>query len=894
MKYFKFFQLLKKIKEKTNIVKDERVKKVITTFTALSIFLSVFFIFFIIIFQIFFINWEGYGEMVARQISEKMKANIVIKGRTNGSLIPGYIALQDIYIEYNADDGGSYEGSSVSHIDSLYINFNIFNFLFKKVKLNKFSVSGAVFNFSKLSFGGGLDFIDIYLNNCTLVFGEGFLKREMGQIDGHVRVDSHKIDANISFLLNNDTYKAIISSSSADKNSSNINARVEAYHIAMGFEGVNKWHDGSFSIAGKFRGQGDNLIASLNKITEGRNANIFGNYSVNERYFFDTDLSIDENKIKMENFKLHSDSIGGQVDCNYSFGENNQFELAGHIDKLDLDTLKSKKNTQQRDNIISTLNFKIPKNISGFFSIKIDSVKYKNTQIKNVVTAGDITGGEFSLYEMRALMPGESNLFVSGRMIGNEIRPRFDGVILVEGKDAVEFLDFFTKYAAVKDFYNFSGEFSINSKLILAPYIISFVGLNGSSATNTAKGSVRYKWGGKKQMIVANIDINNIDISKIRKKINSSNIRSNLSWLADPGFSAKIDFKVDDLFFDKNKSIHSPSFIVEIYENNLVFKNLKLSSPIVDVKGDVRIVYDANLPVINARLSSSHIDLEANDDYIFNSSNSLSGFEWSNKTIDLSVLQNLRADFDLSVDNIKYGKLLLYDTGLKFSLIDGNLIIKESNTRIGNGKLTLSGYLGTRKKLVTNFAFSLADAQVSDLTNLFNLKSVKDGYLSISGSLKTSGSNMAEMARFVSGNVNAALINTTIVGVDFDGFADTVIGAKNKKELKDISEKSLYSGETFFKSSDFKISLENGIGKITGTGTTRRTGNAMVINVDMSTLLVNGIMRLFFIPIGVKEKIASDLEIKGFIKYPVRSFNMQQLEMLVFRGISPVNRSANN
>ncbi|CAK8163483.1 hypothetical protein CAXC1_70007 [Candidatus Xenohaliotis californiensis] len=884
---FKLFAVFSVLLHRINNFRTEKNRKLINSIVKVIIVSSFAFTFIVLAAQTFFIDWNKYGEKIAKILSDKLNSTVVVQGGVSGSLVPGSIVLRDVYINHDSND----TSSSSTIIEEMQIKFGIYRALFGVVSADNLQISGAKFSLDQLSdITGGESMLSVNFTDCALIFGSRMMDKEINKISGKMTINKGKVDADMSFLINNIVYKMKVDSYATDKNSNEVTARVDAYHIGLSFDGNSILDDNGYHLKGALKAQGDNLTTALDMLSVGASGSVFGNYSMNEKYILNANIVANNNGIDFNNFKLTSNSINGVMDLKYNFSSSAQSELNMHVENIDLSAMQPIKGGEYKNSMISSMDFKIPKTINGLFTIHIDSIKYRDFNIKELVAEGDIAAGELSLYEMRCLMPGESVMHVSGSMHSNQVRPRFDGSVHVTGMDATAFLTLFPGYDALSSIYHMSGRFQLKTSLILAPYIASFVSLAFKAEANELNGSFRYKWGGDKQMVVANLDVGTLDVSILHNALANRDLSQSFSWLTNPKLRAKAEVHVKEFVVGASEVIHDSVFSLEMYSNTLVVKQLKLTSSNIDLRGDVRIIYNSTMPVVYAKLNSRYLHFSSDSNHIVrNVTDSGADFSWPRKTIDIDFLRDVRAQIEISVDKFSYANIVMENVLLNVNLSNNNINIEDSSAMFADGKFTINGYIGIYRKIMANLAFSLAEAKMEKLSEFINLKSVRDGYVSISGSFNGSGNSIADIMSNANGACNVAVRKFTVNGVDFNSFADNITAASTKSEMLSIAEQSAYSGKTLFKSSDLKMLIEKGLAKIEATSLTSRTASSISANVHLPTLLMHGIVRIFFIPPTSKQKVAADLELKGFVKYPVRSFNADQLEKLVFQGINPLD-----
>lgn len=82
-----------------------------------------------------------------------------------------------------------------------------------------------------------------------------------------------------------------------------------------------------------------------------------------------------------------------------------------------------------------TLEVVLPETVSGSLEVSVDVVTFRGSNIREIRLIGELAGGEVTVSQMSALLPGGSDIFASGFVTIRQGRPQFEGDIEAEISD---------------------------------------------------------------------------------------------------------------------------------------------------------------------------------------------------------------------------------------------------------------------------------------------------------------------------------------------------------------------------------------------------------------------------------------------------------------------------
>ena len=488
---------------------------------------------------------------------------------------------------------------------------------------------------------------------------------------------------------------------------------------------------------------------------------------------------------------------------------------------------------------------------------------------------------------------------MKGSVKNNQIRSKFDGIISLVGNKFDETLKWMEyDYIFKKD--SIPETIQAVSRLSLSPKLISFMDINAEIDTTSINGNLTIKSRNKRNYLVGALHVSDVNYEDYIIADNIDGYQEqgkwdNLVWLQNVNIDVDIELIIDNLIM-KDRNLENASFFVVMTQGSLILEHIQINSPSLQLVGDIGIVARETRPLISVNLRSKYMNLSKNPDsstdeevnFAIADANHEQNSIWSKTPIKLGILGYIDGDIDISIDNIITKNAVINNSILKGKLYNGLFSIKRAYAEIYDGNITVNGNIGLGNPSSLMITFSLSNIELGKLlANSLDINHV-EGSCSMSGSIITKGNSIYEWARNSGGKLHIAARNIKNQEMNLKLMPEQLFSVENESDLTLLTDRILFSGETIFRTIDGKIDMDKGMASSSLTLRTDRISGAIVANIALADLMVNGLARYLFIPTkSVSNEVVSvDMHIRGLLKHPEISFDIDALRDLVFSGKS--------
>jgi AsmA protein len=226
---------------------------------------------------------------------------------------------------------------------------------------------------------------------------------------------------------------------------------------------------------------------------------------------------------------------------------------------------------------------------------------------------------------------------------------------------------------------------------------------------------------------------------------------------------------------------------VETSSKGLSFTNAQFTLDDMRGDGDIAMAHGKGRPVITARVDAQMLDLTRYSKAAPSPPAAFLATPWSSERLDLSALNTLDADLDITSRNFAYGAFRTGPTQLKAKLSDGTLDLKLAKAAYAEGTLDLALLLDGKAEppsvqFTVNGENLAADKALPAALGFSDIS----GKLSPSLSLSATGQSLAEMVSTLKGQASLRIVSGTIKSIDlpaaFGKVANAIIEGWGREE----------------------------------------------------------------------------------------------------------------
>ncbi|MCA4775422.1 hypothetical protein IHO40_05045 [Wolbachia endosymbiont of Mansonella ozzardi] len=815
-----------------------------------------------------FRDWNSCKEHIVQKLENKYNAKVHIGGKVKVSLITPKLTIHNVYIQCNSNKERKLSDLiSINKIEVRLSLLSLFLLSLQPKSITLFGMKSSKENFVNIT-NEKASKVDIIIRNSQASLNNNFVDysnivnikkvaiKRNGQFSGEVKVGDNNYDF----------------SGKVDITKKNVNINVKSNFIKLLFTG-NRNQEG---IQGKLTltiNNSSDFVNDLAKITNlsflayaipSENIEISSNINLNEDEFAATDLRIDSKSMQASG-TIRNDRKNNHTNVNISFS------------KVDLDSIQndSRKTTEIKD-LLECFRDVVPKNLSLDFNMEGSNIQYQNRISSKFHAMLKFADGEVKVDTLLQI-PGANNMsHLSGKVSNNGTLSEFNGDLLVKGDNFESFISCFFPFVRMKE--SEKNQFTISSKLHLAPRILSISDIRLLNDKEFLQGSIKVSHTKKRNVIGGGFSVHNLNADKYDYSLLSS--LSKVKWLKNLKYDVNIETSVSDFVLNDTK-IEYLGFSLKIEKGKLVADKIKLSGEDFDITGDIKILVDKKYikPLLDVNLtgnkfSGSILKLPNLIKVKRDSKSKINQIQWSTKQLDfLDNKKDFDANVQINVAELKDEQDILRDFNLNAVMINNIITVKKVDYALGHGQVSFQGYLRPNSMYIKFFIANLDTKRVGKVIGISNV----NGQISLNGAIKAQGKSFNDWANNSSGEFNFQTRGIEFTNVDFNSFITNLLSSKSKSEVSTLANVDIYNGSTFFENVSGKASIRNGICSTSLQFGINQASGSTSSNLTLSNFTLVSLSRFFFIPPGRSSPVYIDMHLDGPIWRPKMSFDENQI-----------------
>ncbi|MCD6035171.1 MAG: hypothetical protein K0R63_912 [Rickettsiales bacterium] len=636
------------------------------------------------------------------------------------------------------------------------------------------------------------------------------------------------------------------------------------------------------------------------------------------KFTFQGGLKSDGKTLVLDKVALQSEVANAVITGNFVFDHKLMGDADINVDFLDLDQLMRRGVTQ------TVTLFDVPFFDSSIsFKLAIKEMRYNLDYARNIHADGQILGGALEIEQLTATIPGESTISLSGIFsqqrqqpdgdvtisTGDEPTqqwayhpsstaqrfpiPEFNGKITVQGKQARELLRWFDINTTTLP-EGTLGTFSADGKMRIAPQRVEFYDAVLRVDRSYVQGDMDIRYGfGRRTVAYAALDVDYLNLDQYIKPSDKEEKKDDedphqwLRKLRTLPFDITLDISSNLLVFEGNR-IRDLEFIGTATDDTIALERISIHSDLADFDGNIILDVTENEPHINAAFNARYL----NTDFFKFEHEAGAATEaaekpadatlvvakegeppappalWPTEKMDLSWLGQYEGLFTVKIDALKHGDILINDLSLSGDITDTVLQIKEGKGKVFDGEFTLAGPLRTAGFPVFGITFSANNLHITPkiVANSPLFKHLS-GYMSVSGSIGTSGNSMNDWINQLNGSMAFAARGVKIENFDLHTLIQKFLSVPSS-EANNFITQTLSQGTTDVHSMDGTIMIKQGVLEIPQLIiTTSMSSGSFGGAVDLRQKVVNTVGQFDFLiedrATNLRPKLTVGVKISG-------------------------------
>ncbi len=846
------------------------------------------------------ISFEYLKDGISKKFAQDIGLDVKILGDVEARFFPSTV-ISINQVRLDLDENNKIE------IPKLDLNTNIASFLINNFKIQDIEIIGAQFslelmerlaNLPNSGFLGNLKF-----NNISLVIDQSarFLNK-INNISGDLKYYPGKLFGfNGVFNLNNMDYTLsmnLVSSKDASNNAS-------SFHMSSGFSDVR--FDGDFSAKGTQYGlNGKVKVKLFDNIKSDIENKEVKQALLKEDLLASSDITINSKEISLANIAISSKNIS-KILGNFvlKFGSTNEISSSLEGDAINLDGLLGNLDNAGAEislekviaDFLLAFNFHLPPNLSGQLGFQLKEMTYNKKSIKNLAMSADFLEDKVSLKELLMEMPGKSTLRFEGIISHNQIRPKFDGKMLLDVKNYDEF-EGWLKLDNLSNIKSKDQSLVVTSDIVIVPRNMRLHNAKFIWGDLKALGKFSFRHIGEKRLSTqANIRINYIDADAAKWPAKVDDFLGNLyasdfekngvkfyeitndfKWLRNFPINLNANLIIDRF---KYKDIIFPGFYIasNISPNNFAIEQMEINSDGAAITGAVSLSTSAIAPkvttnlVVNKMTSEFINKIMPSDSLLITKQTELIA---KNPDTQATVIvgganfygiHNISGDFKLRIKDYKSESLSFQNLNLSAQSQEGIINIESLNSDIFKGKLDAVVNVVIASSIpVYSATFAFNNIQLAEFLRYYAGSDKLNGYVSLNGNFSAKGAD--RNTAYANLNGSLSLIAKKVVWSGFD-IGEIVRLGDYSSSFADKEERFKYftgNGQSVFDDMSGNIKINGGVATLDDFKfSNTRISGAYAAKVDLKNKLISSFTKINFIPYGRAATMTLDISGSGLI-----------------------------
>ncbi len=558
--------------------------------------------------------------------------------------------------------------------------------------------------------------------------------------------------------------------------------------------------------------------------------------------------------------------------------------------------------------LYSGFDMMIPASIIGDFQISIDSIKAFGESIDKTYMGFNMIQGNLIIDDLKAKLPGEGNIILSGISTNNGIRADFRGNIQLKVADFSRFGIWLGLLKALDD-ANGIKTINIETDFSMIPRRLKFSNTSLMLNDSLMNGKVSFIKDGYGKVSayvlcrIVDIDLDSMgldsSIDDVMYLLYSSDfdksgdtyykLINNYGWLRNLNSSWHLDFIADNMML-KGDRYNNFQFIADIANNNLEVTKFSFATPAIDMSGDFKCTLPAFRVFVEANLNIKNLDLT--------NSNAIYSNYVSRMRDRLLKVTPKSSNIVTMIDNINFFSANNYDASvnltIKDAMMNGNKLFSDLSSDIKltggigslqcsfasmDGKLTVAGN-AVIMGIVPQFNGTFILDNVNPNKVLYYIAGLNkmNGYMSVSGAISTYGTNKYNLLRQMDGAAMFAGKRIYWDGIGLDNIIQAVdSGYAARDKLKQI-EYYAQNGRSIFDDMSGTIRLTAGVATLPDIRlSNNRLSSVFAANYDIPSRTVSSNGIASFIPMSYTGPLSIQIKTTGQFPDAVSEVNIKQV-----------------
>ncbi len=722
-------------------------------------------------------------------------------------------------------------------------------------------------------------------------------------------------------------------------------------YIDLTFNGSKAVINGEDTLTGHVTGKGDDVTTFLLGYFSGNSAGFESNEKAQESFEFTSNLRINSKVISFSGINLSSGSLKGKGDVKVILSRDMpEMDISLLFDRIDINSFLETASHRKQDKanlsaeqmfndaidqgglykVINDASTAIAKKMNIIADISINELVYKQDKIEKLILQADMFNGEMVINQFTAYLPGKSVVEIYGTMSSNDVRPRFNGEVLLSGEGARSILTWAgVDVSSVPT--QLLGRFKTSSDITIMPQKIYLSGIDLMVDDVQISGSLMVRRGQDHYKVSTSFRSNmlNLDQYNVTDKLaafikqyyigdpNKKNTQ-NFGWLRRLGMEVDFELICDRLLLNK-EHYKNANVVISAGPGNFNVEKLGFVSDSLTLDGYALMDITSFRPRIDVNVMIDHMDTtqfaptietktiapkenptatETSWNGNYNDIEPAAGEDGNAETIttaypwllpDISGwgLDRMDGTFKLFLKDVIYPSLTLKELTIDGRLEEGMLQLSSLKGKGEYGEVDANGIINVAGPSYA-ISFALSNFGIEEIAPLLwpDIKDKFTGYMSLGGSISTQGKTRADYIKSLKGNLTFAARSAEVKGIDLHQLIEEGLEAHTVAALNQIAQEAATTGSTVFESADSKVVINDGVADITGLqlATSRATG-VMTGRFDLNNGLMNTLTQFAFMAPPSNQTVNTQFLLSGNVHNPdTRKFDLNAL--MTFKGFA--------
>lgn len=407
-----------------------------------------------------------------------------------------------------------------------------------------------------------------------------------------------------------------------------------------------------------------------------------------------------------------------------------------------------------QNNTISIFN-----NLDLTTEINIKTTKYLGANLQDVRLYFIISdNGDVLLQPLTAKIPGNATLNVEGAIKNQNEIPKFIGTINIDGKNLEQLLSWL-KFDLKSLKPNSLSNYNFNASLLMLPNFAIFSGLNLNinNGKNIITGDIKNGGSSNYPSVSANLKVNHFNYDDYFNQNNTQSqflsggsLLKKLLWLNTINYTQDISLFFNQLVY-QNHSFTNQALRVKFGQGFLKINDFNLSSPNLDIKGDIEFDISKTIPKININLNSNNIT-----HYSTNQANS----EFTDQFFNLPSMDEFSGKVAINIANLAIDNWKAGDVKISGDMKDGIVNFDNFTLKAYGGNATYKGLIAFKSTKTIKGVLELIGVSnqnlLNDIIGFDNISGISNiaSVIEVSTDKKSNFfKNLGIQAQFISANI---------------------------------------------------------------------------------------------------------------------------------------------